>query len=463
VPDAEEEGEAMYRSGEAGPRVTRRQALAGATAAAGAAALAAPRGAIAQDEHDEPGDGSAPRRIAPPLTLTGARLFDPVTGQVTDDATVVFVRGRVRRAGRGVRPAGGGRVIDVGGAFVLPGLLDAHVHPSTVAAARLALAGGATTIRSASTSFFQDVGLRALGEFGGLVVPRTLAAGLFVTPNLGDSILADPRLAPLAALVDGVRSPRDLRYLVRVNIARGVDLIKTRSTERAGLAEQDPRVQVYDERQIRAVVDAARPLRGGVACHGHGDEGIRDSVLAGVRSVEHGTFASAATLDLMRARGTYLVPTLSAVVDLAEPGGEYTDPRLVERGREMLAVLRVTVSAAYERGIPIAAGTDTSYTPATQSSIAGEIRLLAEFGLSNLDALRAATTTGAVLVGRERELGRLTPGYAADALVVGGDPLADLAAMDDVRLVVAGGWIAREGATMAEPVASATETKEDGI
>jgi imidazolonepropionase-like amidohydrolase len=154
---------------------------------------------------------------------------------------------------------------------------------------------------------------------------------------------------------------------------------------------------------------------------------------------EHGTFASAATLDLMHARGTYLVPTLSAVVDLAEPGGEY-------------AVLRRTVPAAYEQGIPIAAGTDTSYNPATRSSVTGEIRLLAEFGLSNLDALRAATTTGAALVGRARELGRLSPGYAADALVVGGDPRADLAALDDVRLIVAGGWIAREGDTMAEPV-----------
>ena len=276
------------------------------------------------------------------------------------------------------------------------------------------------------------------------MVPRTLAAGLFVTPNLGDSILADPRLAPLAALPEGVRSPEALQHVVQVNIARGVDHIKTRSTERAGLPEQDPRVQVYDERQIRAVVSAARRLRGGVMCHGHGDEGIRDSVLAGVRSVEHGTFASAATLDLMRARGTFLTPTLSAVVDLAEPGGEYTDPRLVERGREMLAVLRVTVPAASARGIPIAAGTDTSYTPASLSSIAGEIRLLAQFGLSNLDALRAGTTTNAALTGRERELGRLRPGYAADALVVGGDPLADLAALDDVRIVVAGGWIAHE-------------------
>ena len=206
-------------------------------------------------------------------------------------------------------------------------------------------------------------------------------------------------------------------------------------------------MQVYDERQLRAVVDAARRLRGGVACHGHGDEGIRDSVRAGVRSVEHGTFASAATLDEMRARGTFLVPTLSAVVDLAEPGGEYTDPRLVERGREMLAVLRATVPAAYARGIPVAAGTDTSYTPASQSTIVGEIRLLAEFGLSNLDALRAATTTGAALLRRSRELGRLQPGYAADALVVDGDPTADLAALDAVRLVVTGGWTAREGDT----------------
>jgi imidazolonepropionase-like amidohydrolase len=421
----------------------------------GAAVLARPVAAAQQQDRDEPeGFGRAPRRIAPALTLTGARVVDPATGEVAEDSTIVFARGRVRRVGRGARPARDGRVIDVAGAFVLPGLLDAHVHVATIAAARLALAGGATTVRSASTSFFQDVGLRAMGELGGLGVPRVLAAGLFVTPNMGDSLLADPRLAPLATLPEGVRSPEALRHVVRVNRARGVDLVKTRSTERAGLPEQDPRVQVYDVDQLRAVVRAARGLDGGVAAHGHGDEGIRDSVLAGVRSVEHGTFASAATLELMRERGTFLVPTLSAVRDLAEPGGEYTDPRLVERGREMLAVLRETVPAAYERGIPIAAGTDTSYTPATLSTIAGEIQLLGEFGLSNRDALRAATTTGARLVRRERVIGRLLPGYAADAIVIGGDPLANLAALDDIKLVVAGGWIAREGgATTAATVA----------
>ena len=272
--------------------LTRRQALAASAAAAGAAALGAPRATEARHHDDDRGDGHGPRREAPPLTLTGARLLDPARGTITEGATIVFERGVVQRAGRGERPAHGGRRIDVGGAFVLPGLIDAHTHAATVAAAKQALVAGATTIRSGSSSFYQDIGLRALGEYGGLGVPRMLAAGLFVTPNLGDSILADPRLAPLAALPNGVREPKDMAFVTQVNIARGVDQIKTRSTERAGLPEQDPRVQVYDERQIRAVVDAARKLRGGVMCHGHGDEGIRDSVRAGVRSVEHGTFAS---------------------------------------------------------------------------------------------------------------------------------------------------------------------------
>ena len=184
-------------------------------------------------------------------------------------------------------------------------------------------------------------------------------------------------------------------------------------------------------------------------CHGHGDEGVRDSIIAGVRSVEHGTFASAATLDLMRRARDVPDPDVSAVIDLAEPGGEYTDPRLVERGREMLATLRVTVQAAFARGIPIAAGTDTSYTPASLSSVVTEIKALANLGLPKLAALRAATIVNASLLARDREIGRLRPGYAADAVVVGANPLDDLAALDDIRLIVAGGWIAREGAAPA--------------
>ena len=179
-------------------------------------------------------------------------------------------------------------------------------------------------------------------------------------------------------------------------------------------------------------------------CHGHGDEGIRDSVRAGVRSVEHGTFASAATLKLMRARGTFLVPTLSAVVDLAEPGGEYTDPRLVHRGREMLAPLRGTIPAAHARGIPIVAGTDTSYTAASLSSVAGEVKLLGQFGLP------ASTRCGP----RPRPPPRSSASSASSAgFKPATPPMRSSSAGESarrprgarrVRLVVAGGWVTRE-------------------
>ena len=148
----------------------------------------------------------------------------------------------------------------------------------------------------------------------------------------------------------------------------------------------------------------------------------------------------------MPGRGTFLTPTVSAVIDLAEPGGEYTDPRLADRGREMLAALKLTVQAAYARGIPIAAGTDTSYTPASLSSVVTETKGLANLGLPKLAALRAATIVNASRRSPcDREIGRLRPGYAADAVVVGANPLDDLAALDYIRLIVAGGWIAREG------------------
>ena len=184
--------------------------------------------------------------------------------------------------------------------------------------------------------------------------------------------------------------------MTRVNIARGAQVIKTRSTERAGLPEQDPRVQVYDARQIGAVVDAARRLPGGVLVpwarrRGRARLDHRRRALGRARHVRLGRDARPDA-----PRGTFLTPTVSAVIDLAEPGGEYTDPRLVERGREMLAALRVTVAGRLRARIPIAAGTDTSYTPASLSSVVTEIKALADLGLPKLAALRAATIVNAV-------------------------------------------------------------------
>ncbi|TYC21421.1 amidohydrolase family protein [Micromonospora sp. MP36] len=431
---------------------TRRSVLAGAMALAGAGLTS---GAAHAASSNNPGATAGKRPLTPePIVLTGAKLLDPLTGEVAENAVIVFERGKVALVGAAGTEAAARRslgksvrVVDVAGRFVLPGLLDAHVHVSTVANAQRALQSGATTLRSASTTFFQDIGVKALADYQPQSVPRMVPAGLFVTPNLGDAILADPALAPLSTRPDGIRDPQDLAYLTGVNIDRGAEAVKTRATERAGLPEQDPRQQVYSYEQLAAVVAAGRRRKTPVLCHSHGEEGCYDAVRAGVSSLEHGTWVNEQTLDLMARKGTFFTPTFSAVVDLAEPAGEYTDPRLVERGREMLPVLQAAVAAAHERGVPIVAGTDTSYTPATLSSIGGEVAYIHQAGVPHLDAIRAATTSAARLFGLDGRAGRLARGHYADAIVVDGDPLSDITALQRLPMVIAGGAVAKDELT----------------
>lgn len=419
--------------------LTRRNALAGAAVLAGVSTLATATTAHADRGHGSPhGPGRAPSPA--PVVITGGSLLDPQTGRVTPDAVVVLAGGRVLASGTrdatrsAVRRVGSGaRQVDAAGKFVLPGLVDAHVHVNALADAAAVLAAGATTARSGSSNFFQDVAMRPLATWAPGTVPSMLAAGVFVSPQLGDTVLADPALAPLAALPDGVQTPAELRYLTRVNLSRGVDVIKTRANPRAGLPEQDPRELVYDQEQLSAVVSAAG--RKGVLCHAYSAEGIAGAVRAGVRSIEHGVFVDDATLSLMARRGTYFTPTMSAIVGLVDS----PDPVLAARGREYVPVLQAAVREAHARGVTVVAGTDSFGTDV--DPIGGEVALLVEAGLSPLEALRGATTYAARLIGRSGSVGRLQRGYAADALVVDGNPLEDASSLTRIITIVAQGEI----------------------
>ncbi|MGY0019740.1 amidohydrolase family protein [Streptomyces sp. cg35] len=409
-------------------RLTRRGVLAASAALAGTAtALTA---------------GSAPAAAAPKspartgdLVVEGGTLLDPATGEVTEDAVVVIRAGVVRAAGSRDDvdvPAGMPR-LDAHGHWMLPGLIDAHIHLNTAAEARDAVRQGATSARSGSTNFYQDIAVRELARQAPELAPRLRAAGIFVTPDLGDTVLADPDLTPLARLKNGVRSAEALRRVVQVNLARGADVVKTRVNERAGLPEQDPLAQVYSHEQLAEVVAAARRGGKGVLCHSYSEQGCHDAVTAGIRSLEHGVFVAERTLREMRRRGTYFTPTLTAIAGLADS----SDPVLAERGRAYLPVLKKAVLAAHETGVPLAAGTDSS--GGSIKPIGREVELMHAAGLSALDAIRTATTGAAHLLGLDGSAGRLTRGHAGDVLLIPGDPLADVSVLKSpVRVVRSG-------------------------
>lgn len=374
------------------------------------------------------------------VVLRHANLADGARGAIATNAALVIRNGQIAQIeNEPFTPPAGATVIDIAGRYVVPGLIDAHTHISTLANARRALESGVTTVRSASTNNYQDVSLRELVKQGVVPGPDVVAAGVFITPELGETMLADPRLG---AFNDGVTGEAALRAVVRVNLDHHVDVIKTRGTERAGLPNTDPRKQTYTEQQLAWIVDEA--TKGGVPvmAHAHGDEGAYAAVKAGVKSIEHGTYLSDSTLALMKQRGTFLVPTYITVVDLTRAGGDYDDPILTLRGAHMLPRLGETVQRAHRMGVKIATGADTQYGPESLSRISGEVMHLVELGLTPVEALRSATTIAAELLGLGGKTGAIQTGFEADLIVVEKNPLQDVRALADVLVVISNGRVA---------------------
>lgn len=393
--------------------------------------------AITLAPHAAAAQATSPTR---PIVITNASLIDGARGAFATGATVVIRDGKIAQIATGaVAAPSDATVIDARGRVLLPGLIDAHTHVASLASARRALESGVTTIRSASVAAFQDVALREAVKQGAIAGPDVVAAGVFISPELGESVLADARFAKLAG---GLQTEAELREAVRINLDRGVDVIKTRGTERAGLPNTDPRKQSYTETQLSWIVSEAAKRNVPVMAHAHGDEGAYAAVKAGVRSIEHGTFLSDSTLQLMKQKGTYLVPTYVTVYDLTQPGGDYDDPILTVRGNFMLPVLGETVRRAHRMGIPIATGADTQYGGESLSRIAGEVASFVQLGMTPLEGIRAATTVSANLLGLGDRIGVIKEGYEADLILVESNPLQDIRALADVLVVISNGRLA---------------------
>ena len=377
-------------------------------------------------------------KAAEPLALIRANVLDVRTGRIAVNQTVVLRDGRIETISGGPAAAGM-KTIDVAGRTLVPGLSDAHTHISNFATARRALESGVTTVRSSGASLFIDVGLRDLVKAGGLPGPDVLASGYHVRERLAEeAFISDPALSDL---MGGVRTIADIRRVVRMNLARGVDWIKINATERAGTADTDPRKQMWNEAEIRAIVEEAALKGVRVQAHAHGAEGASAAVKAGVASIEHGTYLTDESLDMMKLKGIAFVPTYSTVIDLAEPGGDYDQPALILRGQAMLPRLADVVRKAHQKGVLIVTGADTSYGPNSLTRVSHEILNFVKFGMTPIEAIRTATLNAAVLFKMERSIGAIEAGFEADLIAVAENPLEDVRTLQDPLLIVSNGRV----------------------
>jgi imidazolonepropionase-like amidohydrolase len=391
----------------------------------------------------------AQRSGVPPqeaLALTNASVVDVRSAAVARNVTVLMRGGRIESVGP---PAPAGvRVVDLRGRYVVPGLIDAHVHIGSLAQMRAALESGVTTVRSAGVSNFVDVGLRELVNKGFVAGPDMIATGYHVRPGVAPELFIN--FPELGDLMGGVDTADALRRTVRANLSRGVDWIKTLATERAGTPDTDPRKQVYSQEELRILVVEAGTKNIPVMAHAHGAEGADAAVRAGVRSIEHGTYLTDDTLRMMAKQGTYFDPTADIVSDLAEPGGDYDNAALKRRGEMMQPILKAAIGRAGKLGVKIVAGSDTGYGPNSIARVSREIVALVDAGLTPLQALQAATTTNAEMLRLDTQIGVIAMGYEADLLVVDANPLEHVPTLLDPLLVISNGRLVLDRLTFGK-------------
>lgn len=378
------------------------------------------------------------------LILEHANVIDPMANEPLLDQMVVLSDGKIQDISSASASRPGNR-IDLNGAWLLPGLIDAHIHPLSIAGARRMLSHGVTTGRSMFAWNYADVGLLALHNRGDADIPTILSSGYPVVarpglfnPDITALFLDNPSLDDLRGT--GRIGPEGARRIVRANAEHHVDWIKVFANERAGIPETEPSTRNLNDEELAAAVQEATRLGLPAAAHAYSDEGVSSAVKAGVRSIEHGSLITEPTLKLMRDRGVYFVPTLSPFsLDLSSSAPPEVQA-IRSRIQKMLENGRQAVLIARSLGIPIVAGADTSYDEA-ETTVIDEIIALAAAGLSNLEAIRSATSIAADCLKLSATKGGLKPGMDADLVAYADNPVEDLTALRKPVLIINNGKI----------------------
>jgi len=404
------------------------------------------------------------------IYLQCGNIVDTESGKVLKEKTIVVSENKIKSIQNGfVNGSADDQTIDLKTKTVLPGFIDMHVHiegessptryierftknpadvafQSTVYAERTLMAGF-TTVRDLGGSGV-NIALRNAINKGTIKGPRIFTAGKTIastgghgdpTNGMREDLRGNP--GPKEGVVN---SPEDGKKAVRQRYKDGSDVIKITATGGVMSVAKNGQNPQFTIEEIKAIVATAKDYGMLTAAHAHGDEGMRRAVVAGIKTIEHGTLMEEATMDLMIKHNTYLVPTISAgkaAAAMAEIPG-FLPPVVAKKAREIGPVSQRTFGKAYKKGVPIAFGTDAGVSPHGDNG--KEFGFMHEAGMPIMKTIQAATITNAELLGMSNELGKLKEGFIADVVAVDEDPTKNVNTLENAVFVMKEGVIYKQ-------------------
>lgn len=387
------------------------------------------------------------------LVLSGARIIDGTGTEPVRGRSVVVEKGIITAVVEDARaPRGNG--VDLAGHTLLPGLINCHVHlclgaeadpvrplreePLGLTAikallrARETARAGVTTVRDLGGREYVEIAVRRAIQEGLIDGPRIVAAGRPVCMTGGHGHW-------LAREADG---PDDARKAVREQLKAGADVIKIIATGGVMTPGVEPGSPQLTLDEMRAAIEEASRAGRRTAAHAMASSGISDAIAAGITSIEHGIYLTEEIVAHMRRDGTFLVPTLNAPAAIASGGLAAGIPGFMVRKSEVVVPAHVaSFQLAHRAGVRIAAGADSGTPLNFHGSLLPELTLMVKYGMTPLEAIRAATVTAADCLGLGEVTGRVASGYAADLIAVAGDPAERIEALADLKLVLVSGRV----------------------